>query len=141
MRDLRPALRSWLLADAAVAAVVSTRVYPIQLPQGQRQASIVYNRISERGDYHTQGPSGLIETRMQIDAWAPLVDDASDLADKIKDRMDDLRHSTVSFGTASPIEFVIVQGSFLDSGREDYDSSADMHRMSRDYLIWYASGD
>lgn len=142
MRDIREALRAWLLADSGVSALVGgNRIHSVRLPQGQRTASIVYNRISESGDYHMQGPSGLIRTRFQIDCWAPRQDEVVNLADRVKDRLDALRGTRISWGSDSPTEQITVQGSFLDTGREDYDSTADMYRMSRDYLIWYGSGE
>lgn len=137
MIDIRAAVRSWLLADAGIAAIVATRAYPGELPQGVRSTSLVYNTISEQGDYHMSGPSGLALCRMQIDAWAQTPDDAAVLANLVKERMDDLRQTTLSYGSASPQEQATIQSAFLDTGRMDYDAQADMRRVSRDYIIWY----
>ncbi|MBV5268975.1 MAG: DUF3168 domain-containing protein, partial [Afipia sp.] len=79
MKDLRPALRSFLLADAGIAAIVGTRVFPIKIPQGTppKVSSIVYTRISGAGVYHMGGDSGLAMPRYQLDAWAPTADAAT----------------------------------------------------------------
>lgn len=129
-KDIRPALRAYLLADSGVAAVVATRIYPIKIPQGVNQSSIVYSRISGRGDYHMGGPSGLAMPHYQIDAWAPKADDATALANLIKDRIDGFR-GVMGTGPAA----VTVQGVFLIDEREDYDDTVKLHRMSRDYAI------
>jgi Protein of unknown function (DUF3168) len=128
INDIRPALRTFLLADAPIAAVVATRVFPVVLPQGERGASIVCTRVSGMGDHTTLGPSGLARPRMQIDAWAATPDEAAALANLVKDRVDGYRGL---MGT------VPVQGVFFADEREDYQSDIDMHRMSRDYIIWY----
>lgn len=129
-KDIRPALRTFLLADTGIAAVVGTRVYPIKIPQGINQASIVYTRISGQGIYHMGGPSGLAMPRYQLDAWAPKADDATTLANLIKDRIDGFRGVMGSGPMA-----VTVQGVFLLDEREDYDDTVNLHRMSRDYAI------
>lgn len=131
MKDIRPALKSFLLGSAPIAAAAGTRIYPIKLPQGTTGASIVYNRVSGGGDYHFQGLSGFAKHRFQIDAWAPTAQAATDLADLVRDRIDGYRGD---MGADSP-PVVTVQGVFMVDQREDYDDEAKLHRMSRDYFI------
>jgi hypothetical protein len=128
MNDIRPGLRSFLLADPLIAAMIVSRIFPVVLPQGQREPSIVYTRVSGLGDHTMQGASGLSRPRFQIDAWAVTQDDAAALASLVKDRID---------GYRGLMGAVPVQGVFFADEREDYQSDIDMHRMSRDYLIWY----
>lgn len=136
IKDIRAPLRAFLLADTALSqAVGSKRVYPIVLPQGERQASIVYTRISAQGDHHTEGASGLMQTRLQVDAWAPSADGAAALAGLVKARLDGYRGPMVAPGPSGGT--VDVQGVFFDSEREDYQPDIEMYRVSRDFLIWY----
>lgn len=134
IKDLRPALRAFLLADAAIStAVGASRIYPGKLPQGVALASIVYTLISDQGDFHNEGPSGLAHPRYQIDAWAPTLDAATTLANLIKTRLDGYRGEMGSGAT-----LVNVQGVFRDSGgREEFDAEANLWRNSRDYFIWF----
>lgn len=132
--DLRLGLHAFLLADSNIAAAVANeRVYPLQLPQGVAFASIVYTRISGQGDYHMQGPSGLVRPRFQIDCWAPTIDAAVSLGNLVKSRID---------GYSGPMDYnggsIPVQGVFMDNEFEDYDDDAKLYRSSRDYLIWSA---
>lgn len=129
MLDLRPELRSFLLADPSIAAVVVNRVYPGQMPQGVSATSIVYTRISGGGDYHMQGLSGFARHRYQIDAWALKADSAASLADLIRDRID---------GYRGAMGAVTVHGIFFQDQREDYDEEAKLHRTGRDYFIDFA---
>lgn len=133
--DFRPALRQYLLDDAAIAARVADRVFAVRLRQGERRQSIVFSRISGLGDHHMQGSSGLSRPRVQIDCWAASLDVAVALANLVKARIDGFRGSWFH---GLPAKAVVIQGVFFDSERESYDDHADLYRMSRDYFIWYA---
>lgn len=125
--DIRPALRTFLLTNSDLAALVGgERIYPSVLLQGQRDPSIVFNLVTEITDHVTTGPSGLVMVRMQIDAYAVLPDDADTLARAVKLALD---------GYSGPMGTVEVQGVFADTARTDYQSEPDLHRTSRDYLI------
>lgn len=131
MKDLRPALRAFLLSDAAIASVVDgARVYPQRIPQGETRESIVYTRVSGEGDYTMQGPSGFVRPRFQVDAWASTADAATALANLIKDRLDGYR-GVMGEGA----DAVTVHGVFVADEREDFDEAANLHRSGRDYFI------
>jgi hypothetical protein len=131
--DIRPALRTFLLADSGIAAAIVGRIYPGKLPQGEGRASIVYTLISDPGDYTMQGASGLAHPRFQIDAWAPTLDAATSLAILIKGRIDGYQGP---MGTGA--DLVMVQGIFRDAGgREEFDDVAKLWRNGRDYFIWF----
>ncbi|MCK1541444.1 DUF3168 domain-containing protein [Bradyrhizobium sp. 179] len=132
MKDIRPALREFLLGDSAIVALVVARVYPVVLPQGTKLASVVYTRISGEGDYHMQGASGYVRPRVQIAAWAPTVDGAATLANAVKNRIDGY---SGEMGTGSNI--VRVQGVFQAVEREMYDDIVQMYAVMRDFFIHY----
>lgn len=134
VKDLRPALRAFLLADATLSSAVGgARIYPGKLPQGMLSASIVYTMISDAGDYHNEGPSTLAGPRYQIDAWAPTLDAATALANLIKNRIDGYRGLM-----GSGLTEINVRGIFRDAGgREEYDDAAKLWRNGRDYFIWF----
>ncbi|MGY3359748.1 hypothetical protein ACVWZK_006411 [Bradyrhizobium sp. GM0.4] len=128
MKDIRPALRTLLLADAGIAALAVARVYPVVLPQGQKLASVVYTRISGQTDYKMEGATGYVASRMQIAAWAATADAASALANKVKDCLSGF---TGAVGDPS----VFVQGIFCADEREMYDDVVQMFGVMRDYFI------
>lgn len=132
MRDIRPALRSFLLAAPGIAALVSARVYPIVMPQGTKLTSVVYTKISGQSGYVETGPDGLARTRIQIDAWAVKADDAVTLAGLVKDAIDGYRGVMGSGATE-----VNVGGVFFDNERESYDDIVMMFGASRDFFFWY----
>jgi uncharacterized protein DUF3168 len=137
--DVRPALRAYLLGDATIStAVGGTRVHPTVLPQGTNGPAvpaIVYNVISEVTDHHTQGASGLVMVRMQVDAYAATPNEADALARAIKDRIGGVS-GLWSYGSSSPPDGVTIQGVFCETARTGYEADAKLFRSSRDYLIW-----
>jgi hypothetical protein len=134
LKDIRPALRAFLAADAAITAIVgsgaSARIYPVKLPQGVTAASIVYNEISGQGDHHNEGPSGLVTERIQIAAWAQTADQAHTLFLAVKERIDGYR-GVMGSGDAA----VNVQGVFIDVWRDVDDTAANLRGKSADYFI------
>lgn len=136
LADIRLGLRAFLLADAAILALVADRVFPIVLKPGETQTSIVYIRISGQGDHWMQGSSGLARPRYQIDCWAQTPGAANALANLVKERLDGYR-GPMPYGSNSPQDFVTVQGVFFTDEREDYDPANKMYRVGRDYFIWH----
>lgn len=134
MKDIRPALRSYLLADATVSSLVGgVRVHYARLPQNQVEPSVVFNKVTEIGDYHMDGDSGLAQTRMQFDAWAQSADAATQLSNAVYDRLTGARG--VMIGT----EDINVRGTFFVAGVDGYDDIAKLYRASRDYIVWYGA--
>lgn len=64
------ALRKRLLDDAAVRAIVSTRVDWSLRPQGDPYPSVVLTLVSDPRPQHLNGFHPLRETRVQIDCYA-----------------------------------------------------------------------
>jgi hypothetical protein len=141
LADIRPALRAYFLADATIAAAVAnTRVHATILPQGTngpQVPAVVYNLITELTDHHTQGASGLVMVRMQVDAYAATANEADALARAIKERIDGTA-GVWAYGTASPQDSVRVQGVFAENARTGYEADAKLYRTGRDFVIWYA---
>lgn len=137
LADLRLGLRAYLLADAAILALVATRVFPVKLPQATTLPSIVYQRISGMGSHHMQGASGLARPRMQIDCYSLSADTATVLANLVKERIDGFS-GNMPWGENSPAEDIIIQGIFFADERDDYDDATKLFRLSRDYFVWHA---
>lgn len=136
LADIRPGIRTLLLSSPDIAAMVGTRVYPIVLPQGETEDSIVYNRIVESESYHFVGGSGLISTRMQIDAWSRDLDRAHVLGDLIKEFIGGFK-GQINYGSSSPQDYVNINGIFMLNGDEDFDNLSLMYRRRRDYSVIY----
>ena len=137
LKDIRPALRTHLAANGAVAALVvsggTTHIYPVKLPQDIKRDAISYQEISGQGDHHNEGASGLVQVRMQISCWSKTPAGASALFRAVKESIDGYRGSM-----GAGAEEVDVQGVFIDSWRELFDDGANLFGKVADYFIWYA---
>jgi len=130
--DAFSAIRSYLLADAAVSASVGgNRIYPLKMPQGETGSSIVLSRISAVGDHTNDGPVLLGRIRYQVDCYALTFGACADLALAVKSRLDGVR------GTLSGIS---VKGIFFDSERDGYEPETEFYRVSQDFIVWHDEG-
>jgi len=133
LKDFPPALRAFLLADATLSTAVGTsRIYPGEMPQGVTLQSLVYQEISNQGDHHMEGASGLSRPRYQVTAWAPTRDAARALALLAKERLDGYRGVMGSGGAA-----VTVNGVFFESSQDMKDDVAKLFGRAMDFFIWF----
>lgn len=126
------ALRAFLLADPAIAAIISTRMYPVQLPQNPALPAIRYFRVSGNRPQSTTGPLGQTNPRVQIDCYALKFQDANDLAELVRKRLDGYRGPAGDDGD-------FIQGAFFQTERDLWEEQPlpGMYAVSRDYMIWF----
>ena len=86
--SLETALRAYVLADAATAAIVGQRMYPRRLPQGPTLPALDYQRVDTRRLHDFDGPDGLPRARVQVRAWGASVQSATDTAALVRARLD-----------------------------------------------------
>ncbi len=131
-------LRTYLLGDATVAALVGTRVYPVRLPQGGTFPAITYQRVSQVPvGRPTSGPPSVVAARVQFDVWSLNRDGvdgyaaARALADAVRQRLDG---KTGALGSG----LTVVQDVRLDAERDTgYDETGELYRISLDFTAWY----
>ena len=82
MSSIDAALRAKLAATSAVTALVSTRIYPDELPQGSTLPAIRYSLISDVPDRHVPG---FREARVQVSIYDddPSPTDANTVAEAV----------------------------------------------------------
>lgn len=114
--------------DAGVSALVSTRVYPVILPQRPTLPAISYQRISNSVK---DGTSDIRQSRWQVDGWAQTYAGITALSAAIKTAMD-AYHDT----DQSPM----IKWTDIVNELDDYDPETDLYRVSLD-LILITNGD
>ena len=128
---MQEALTALLLADTAIAGLTGggDRLYWNVGEQGKPDPMAVLYLISGVPDYHMQGPSGLVESRVQIDCRAGTVAEALALARAIEARLSGYR------GTRDGIKFM---GVFKQSERARFDAEPKpgTHMHSADYQLF-----
>jgi len=124
---IETALRYILINDATVKAI-TTRCYPVTLPQSPTYPLILYTKITGMRDHTLRGASGHAHPRFQIEAWAKTYTGAKTLADAIRDALDDYT------GTASG---TVIGSCLIDSERDDYQKEIEVYRVIMDFFVWH----
>ena len=82
---MEEALRTLLTSSAAITAIApASRINWGVHPQGAPLPALVLNTISDAEGLHMQGPDGLSEGRVQIDAYAHSYGGAKDLSRAVR---------------------------------------------------------
>lgn len=137
------ALRAFLLADAPLAAVLGTRIYPIKLPQNPTFPAVTIQQISGFRYGHLRGPASLARPRYQIDAWtharssASAFEECQVLGGLLLSRLEAYSGMMADTST-SPVSVYQVWVEFIDD-RElfEEDINGGFYRYSADYFIWW----
>ena len=124
---IETAIRSILINDATVKDI-TTRCYPVTIPQSPTYPLILYTKITGMRDHHLQGPNGRAHPRMQIESWAKTYTEAKTLAGAIREALDGYS------GTASG---TVIGSCLIDSERDDYQKEIEVYRVMQDYFIWH----
>ena len=113
------------------------RVYSMRLREGLTVwPALTVQRIGDgRRPWSHNGPTGLAETRLQLDVWAR--DSETSGAKAVIKLADSLRRALDGF--VGQWGSVTVRKVMLDSERDDYDPdiAARLWRRSQDYLVWH----
>lgn len=130
---MEEALVDFMLRDAGLAALVATRINWQARPQGDALPSISLQRVSGVRDYAMQGPTGLVESRVQVDCWGSTYASALAVARSVRDLLSGVRRNLGS---------TQLQGAFIDSERHDFEKDGNaaegFHRVSMDFQIWHS---
>ena len=113
---IEEALVALLETDAAVAALVDDRIYPIVAPAGVDLPAIVYQRISGPRAETMAGPSGLAWPRFQFGCIGGSFSEAVSVADAVRQALDGYR------GTVSG---VVIRGILLLNEFSQYEADED----------------
>lgn len=117
-------LRTYLLADATVASLIGTRMFPVKLPQNPTFPAVMIQTISGERVHSTDGASGLAGPRIQIDCWAESYADADAVFEAVRKRLDGKGNGD-------------IQGMFIQSERDDFDFELGIYNRSMDVFVWH----
>lgn len=120
-----------LLAASGLSALVSARIFWGKAPQSVAAPYVVLSRVSGIPDYHLQGPSGLVQSRVQADCYGTTYASAKGVARQVEARLSGFRgpHGTTQF-----------DGVFKVGERDLYNDDptpAALHAVSMDFTLWH----
>lgn len=131
MPVMEGALIDLIKSDAAIAALVNGRVYPLRRPQGSAFPAIVSTRVSGQPLYDDDGEVGLQNARVQVDSIALTYTQAKDLAQAVRAAL------TAFSGVHAGINFSYIM---LDEERDLTETGANaaeyVSRIAMDFIVW-----
>lgn len=101
-------LRAHLLASAAVLALV-TAIEPSASAETTTLPRVVYSKFSRDGQHHMGAASGLVYLRIQFDIFAKDKDQADDIAEAFRNRLDGYRGTITTLGESRRFDVVQVE--------------------------------
>jgi len=124
---IETAIRYILINDSTVKDI-TTRCYPVTIPQSPQYPLILYTKITGMRDHHLRGPSGHAHPRLQIESWSKSYSEAKTLAAAIRKALDGYS------GTASG---TVIRSCLIESERDIFESEIEVYRVTSDWFIWH----
>ena len=131
---MEEALRTLLAADAGVAGAVGTLVFWVEAPQSVNADFINLHLVSGVPDIAMQGPTGLVESRVQVDCWAATYSAAKTIGRAVKAAVNGYRGDIGSIS----IRLIRIAGERDDTSPPTGDGHT-RYRNSIDLLIAHRS--
>lgn len=145
--------------DAAVAALVSARIYPSIVPQRSTFPCVVYNQINSARTSVMGQDTGTVESVWQLDVYAQSYAGARELAVAVRKTIQRYRGWTPVAINAdqvcerdndtvrqrSPDQVVqrtlvgtkLLQQIFIDADTDFFEDDTQLYRVSIDIRVWY----
>jgi hypothetical protein len=120
MSQVEMKIKTLLLANAPVAAIIGTCLYPVILPQSPTLPAVTYFRVSGGQENSLKGYSGLEHPRIQIDCWSLTYAGAKELANAVRAAMD----------LATTFKALCI------SDHDLFEDDTRIYRVSLDFSVW-----
>lgn len=114
-----------LRGTTLITDIVSTRVYPVKMPQGLAAfPSLVYGRVSAERVYTLSEYTKTEKATVQIDILANSFDTARALAEKVHTAMFASTHFEMCY---------------LANDQDLYEHDYELYRVIQDYTVWHTT--
>jgi hypothetical protein len=135
--DVESALVAKLAGNAGVAAIVSTRIHPLRIPDSDGNIllpAITYQEISApiTTTHDETAANALTQSRFQINAWATSYAGAVALGKAIFDALEGF-----SGIVTSGAETYTLQSVLRVDRRKDNDAETGLYWVIQDFMIWH----
>lgn len=127
---LEQAVFNRLSTYASLMALVSTRIYPLALPQNGTYPAVTYFRVSSPR-IRTFGTNLGASTRLQVSCWARSYLAAKGVADQVIAALDGFS------GTLGGVGGVPVLALDLDNETDIYEPETGLYHVPLDFTIWH----
>lgn len=130
MANLEEGLFAYLSTYAGLASLISTRVYPLVIPQGATLPCLTYQRISttRAGSHDSSGIGNeLTSSRFQFDVWANTALSAKAISDQVRAAL---------HGKKGTMSSVTIQAGLSEDEQALFEPDTKLYRSRSDYFIW-----
>ena len=126
---IEAAFYSTLSAHAGLIAKVSTRIYPLVLPQDCRLPAVCIRRVSDIPEYLLDLAVALQETRMQVSSFAETLAEALAIGAQVKLALVGLSgsHGGVTIGDIR-----------IENENDLYEPDTDIYHIPIDFMVYYS---
>lgn len=114
---------------SAITNVVSTRIYPIELPQNVVYPAVTYQRVSTVRNNALDIPLGVTTIRLQTDCYGISLSTAQQIADLIREELN---------GFNGTVQTIKIYSIFADDERHFFEENLEQKRVMVDYLITFS---
>jgi hypothetical protein len=135
MTVLDEGIIAYLKAYTGLTALISTRIYPVQFPDGVTMPCVVYQRVDTPRTLTMQssGATGdLTNPRFQFRAWATTYASAKAITDQIRAALNGRTGSTGA-GTVT----VTLRASLAGNETDGFDPNVRLYYRVSDFVIWF----
>ena len=119
-------LRTHLIADSPVTALVVARIYPDKLPQSPTYPALTYEIISDIPHRSLDGDSDRERVRARIHCWAETAVGRDDLSRKVRTALADFS-GLMGTTAVSSVKF--------ENWHNLYDDAPEVYRRVADFMI------
>jgi len=126
--EIEEAVYSALTGNATLTGLISTRIYPLVLPQEVALPAVTFFRVSNLHNHGMGGDIDLMETRLQVSILADSVSRMRTVTDAVRGVLSRWK------GTYGG---VIVQDSLLDNEMDDFEPETSVYQCVQDYRIFH----
>jgi predicted PurR-regulated permease PerM len=128
---IEEALHTYLKVYSGLSALISTRVYPLTVPQSGTLPALAYQSISTERVHAFQQDTGFASKVMQISSWGATLSSAKAVAAQARAALQNFS------GTMGGIGGVTVNAVLIESEMDDYDEASKSYVVHQEYEIWY----
>ena len=113
---------------STLVTLVSTRIYPLILPQNPTLPAVTFQRIDGPRESALSAEMGLAHPRIQVDSWGKTYASAKAVATQVRGALQRWSSEAVD---------PVVLDCLLESDEDGYEPDANIYRVRADYIIWH----
>lgn len=127
MTTLEEGIYSHLTAESTITDIVSTRIYPRQLPQNPTYPALTYRRVSTRTQHYHNAGDSLPFPRYQFSCYAATYAGTKSLANALRAILDGFKGT---FGGSLTVGFILWENEI-----DGFDNVAEAPVTHTDFII------